>query len=377
MTATIAVFQPYVANYRVPFFDHLQERLRSCGVVLQVLAGRPFGDQALRGDAADLPPYAKAISSREFGVAGRRIVLREIPASARAADLVVVEQARRNVDTYQLFLPQGLRLMKHVALWGHGPDQVVDSPPFDRRVSLALLRRSDHFFGYTTQSVQWAIANGYPENKCSVVRNSIDVGSLSSEIDGLSDEDIRDYRTRFDLQGRTALVLGGLDAEKRIVEVLSVAEQVAQRVPGFRMLIAGNGRLKSLVEDFCQRRPWSHYLGPVHSTDKALALSCSDVIFNPGRVGLVAVDSIVSGKPILTTSSWRHAPEFGYLTPGDSVILVENSEVGFVAGLVGTLGDGALLKSHSEQLRSQLPGFSVEAMADNFAEGCLTALAKR
>jgi hypothetical protein len=45
----------------------------------------------------------------------------------------------------------------------------------------------------------------------------------------------------------------------------------------------------------------------------------SSAIWMPGRVGLVAVDALALGLPVLTTHFPFHAPELEYLVEGRSV----------------------------------------------------------
>lgn len=46
------------------------------------------------------------------------------------------------------------------------------------------------------------------------------------------------------------------------------------------------------------------------------------MLLNPGRVGLVAVDALVLGLPVLTSDAGRHAPEIEYLTEGSDLFTV-------------------------------------------------------
>ena len=45
------IVQPYVPNYRVPFFEGLSTALRESGIILKVVAGQPDAVQAKRGDS--------------------------------------------------------------------------------------------------------------------------------------------------------------------------------------------------------------------------------------------------------------------------------------------------------------------------------------
>ena len=51
----VVIVQPYVPQYRLPFFERLTDTLAESGVELVVAAGSPEGAQAARGDGVDMP----------------------------------------------------------------------------------------------------------------------------------------------------------------------------------------------------------------------------------------------------------------------------------------------------------------------------------
>ena len=137
----------------------------------------------------------------------------------------------------------------------------------------------------------------------------------------------------------------------------------------FRLLIAGDGSDRKLVEGASESMRFIRYLGRVGGREKALAIRSSEVIAMPGRVGLLAVDSLVAGLPIVTTN-WRwHAPEFEYLVPDRNSIVSDDTIDGFVRSMQFVLSDPRRLESLvSECLRSAVD-FGVDAMSAKFLDG--------
>jgi glycosyltransferase involved in cell wall biosynthesis len=57
-------------------------------------------------------------------------------------------------------------------------------------------------------------------------------------------------------------------------------------------------------------------LGRLDGRAQALALRCADVLAVPEWIGLVAVDSLVAGVPLVSTDHPSHSPERDYLADG-------------------------------------------------------------
>jgi hypothetical protein len=140
----VVVVQPYVPGYRVPFFRRLGEQLGEAGIELVVAVGEPGEDQALRGDAVDLPGVTQ-LSERRIGLGGRSVLYRDLHGVLEGADLVVMEQARRNLESYPLLIG---RRPCPVALWGHGRTTTRSARAWEHLLLDRLTLRADWFFAY-------------------------------------------------------------------------------------------------------------------------------------------------------------------------------------------------------------------------------------
>ena len=96
----------------------------------------------------------------------------------------------------------------------------------------------------------------------------------------------------------------------------------------------------------------------------------------PGRVGLIAVDSLTMQLPIVTTSWPWHAPEIEYLTPGENSLVCEDNVEVYSAEVVKLLKNEELLASMKKYCAVESKKYTTENMALNFHEGVLKALAK-
>ena len=108
--------------------------------------------------------------------------------------------------------------------------------------------------------------------------------------------------------------VGAYDSSKLLPLVFAAAEVTHRELPEFRLVIAGAGPLKDVVDDAARRLPFVISLPRADTTALARIGRVSDCLLMPGRVGLVAVDALALGMPVVTTTYPRHAPEAEYLT---------------------------------------------------------------
>ncbi len=369
MTATkrVTILQEYVPAYRAPLFAKMQELAPLHGISLTIAAGRPHGSQAARGDAASQGVDLE-LTQKEWSIAGRRLVVRDVRKIYAQSDLVVVEQARRNFDVYAALLWR----RRKVAMWGHGRDFTREVGPMSQRLSTVLTNRSTWFFGYTTGSIDAVTQGGFDPSRTTALMNSTDTSTLRSQLASISDLEIVAERRRYG-EGPIALFLGGLDSSKRIPFLLEAAASVAKRIPGFSLVVAGAGEDEQLVQRAAVDNSWLHFHEAVHGRDAALLFASADVLAMPGRVGLVAVDALTASLPVVTTD-WRfHAPERIYLD--DTTCVTSGNDV---ASFARALGDLLVDESRRNLMRKAAAkpasALSIEAMAERFIDGLGKAL---
>jgi glycosyltransferase involved in cell wall biosynthesis len=372
MNQTVVIIQQYVPAYRRPFFLALRERLQVADMNLVVAAGRPAVQQAARVDEADLPGLIR-LEDHQITLTGRSIAYRRIGPVIRGANLIILEQARRNVETYELLL--GPRRGRRVALWGHGSTVSREVSRWEHKLLDALTKRADWFFAYTDAGAKHVVSAGFPAERCTVVHNATDTRSLRHAVESVGPELLEAFtRERGLTASSTGLFAGGLDASKRIDFLLGAVSRIAAEVPGFQLLIAGRGSDESKV--IAAQRAGSPVilLGDCRGEALAVAARASDLILMPGRVGLIAVDSFAMGLPVITTSWPHHAPEFEYLTAGVDSIVTEDDVERYASAVISLLKDPGRRRDLQSACLANLSSYSIEDMVSNFADGILAAI---
>lgn len=378
--------QPYVPGYRTSFFNHLQVKLDTAGVDLEVLYGVVPQQQAARRDAAPCA-CAMQVPSRQLPAPGGRSLLwRRVAHRAASADVVVLEQALRNLEAYPLLLRQLMQRAgsnsPRVAFWGHGRTYTKKTSRLQAAAKDAITRQASWFFAYTQGGARHVASCGFPRDRITVLHNSVDTKELEAMRDRADvlgtpehDESVA-LRMQYRLKsGRTALYVGGLDAPKRIPQLLDCAQRLAHCLPGFRLLVAGDGVDRGLVEA-ASAAPNSPVVALGHRSGRSVALlgAVSDVMLMPGRVGLCAVDSFALRTPIVTTDWPWHAPEFEYLEDGRNAVVTRDDPEAYAMAVRDVLNDRARLQNLRESCRCDAAAYTADGMAQRFCDGLLRML---
>ncbi len=380
MSRTVLFVCKGVPRYRVPFFDSLRTTLTSGGVDLRLVYGQGSPREAHRNEGVDVD-WGTRRDSRVVRCGDLEALWQPCLREARTSDLVIVEQASRLLVNYALLTMQGLGGTR-VAFWGHGANlQAHTAAPGSEWLKRRVSQLPHWWFAYTEGSKSRVTSLGYPGDRVTVVQNAQDTEDLTRAVAAIDEPDRRRFREQHDLgDGPVCLFLGSLYPEKRVDFLLEAAARVAASIPGFRLLVVGDGIDRKLVLDATCTSPWIRCTGRLSSLEeRAVALSVSDLLLMPGLVGLVALDSFAAGVPLVTTAVDYHSPEIEYVADGENgVVCPDPDDVdAYAAEVVRLLEDRdarSRLVRGGERAREL---FTLQAMVDRFAGGIHAALETR
>lgn len=311
MTLQIAYTQPYVPKYRVPLFNELAAELAIRGAQLTVFSGSPIGEQAGRNDDAG-GTWQRRIRVSAVPLGRWSLEMREIPRELRQADLVVSELSGANILGWRRAISS-----RPLILWGHGKSYVNDGSWLSDHLEWALARRADHIMTYTPSGARYLTDNGgISGDKVTSIGNSTDTLELRREFLAA--------QKRFDRASRTgpvALFVGALDSTKRIDFVLAAFEQAVALQPRFKLLVAGEGPKAAEIDALASTDSRIVRYRDARGAALAELAVQADVIWMPGRVGLVAVDALAVGLPVHTVAHPYHAPEIELLNDDEVAFL--------------------------------------------------------
>ncbi|WES62861.1 glycosyltransferase [Microbacter sp. GSS18] len=327
--SSVWVVQPYVPGYRVPFFESLAADLATSDVELNVVAGRARDDQLLRGDAAH-PDWLHVARDRQLRAFGRTVTLTSTRRYWRSAAAVVVPHMGSSLDALSaLVVPASAK----VGVWGHIAPYVSPPHPLDAAIEQWQLRRADRVFAYTPGGADFAVRAGVDPIRVTTVMNATNSEDLGARLEAIGGSDTRAFRSKWRLPaGPIVCYVGGLDATKRIALLARALDVLFAKGSNLHLVVAGNGAQVDLLADAVSRGQ-ATLVGHVVDDEKARLLAMSHAIACPGRVGLVAVDGLVAGIPVVTTASSYHAPEIEYLREGESLVTTRDRPSDYAAAL--------------------------------------------
>lgn len=364
---TITFLQPYVPHYRVALFETLAAMLAAEGFRLQVMHPmKTENAQSRRNDAA-LAEWSSTIRSQTFSLGGRSLHYRHVKQIVAASAVVVAELASTNLDTYAL----ALQTKTPLVLWGHGKAYVTKPNRLDQFLELWLARRADHVFTYTDNGARFLTSRGISPDCVSAVNNSTDTAVLKEESSKVSPRQIEQARIAMGTRSnKIALFVGALDESKRLDLLLAASKLARMSMPDFQLIVAGNGPLEDWFDAQLASHPEIIRVPHANRSQLALLGKIAQVCVIPGRVGLVAVDALALGLPLITTDWPLHGPEFGYLTSDVAIVTPQVAEP-LGDALSAILCDKRQLDRRSRAASELALDFSIEIMAVRMRAGLL------
>ncbi|QCY33609.1 glycosyltransferase [Kocuria rosea] len=362
--AKVVIVQPYVPTYRVAFFERLRDKLAAENIECLVAAGAPAVNQAKRGDAAQ-ENWVLQVDNKSLSVRGKSIGLgyRRLP--WKEADAVILGLEGTSLPVYQALMTRR-RTGTRVGLWGHVRPYVTNGNKADLWLEKKQMMNADRIFAYTPGGHNYAVSAGISSSKVTTVMNSIDTAALERARNELTQEVIAQYAREYGINPDKAICfIGGLDESKRISFLREALNELWLKDPSIRLLVGGDGPQKCLLRAAVERGQVVD-MGYMNVRQKALAMSASRCVAMPGRIGLVAVDSLVMNRPVVTTNWPYHAPEAEYLVEGQSRHTSADNPHAFASALLRVVASTETVQSFDYP--------TLEEMVENFASGILNMM---
>jgi len=362
----LVIVQPYVPKYRVPFFSGLVEALDAIGIDCVVAApATPSGGDS-RGDAASGDAWHHITKGKAFSTPWATFTSYGSRRLLHDADVVIVPAAASCLDTHLALARQ--RRGQRVGLWGHIGSYVNESSRLDAVIERRMLRQADHVFAYTQGGRDAAHAQGVDPDAVTTVMNTIDTETLVAAAETLGDAEADEFRELHGMtDGKVLGFVGALDESKRINFLVKVLDELWAIDPAIKLIVGGTGP-DSAMFDLAVSRKQVIRLGYAGTRDKALIARVSEALVMPGRIGLIAVDALAFGLPILSTTWRRHSPEIDYLVEGVDRFTFRDDPRAYAYSVTDWLATG------KHDTGSGLAGVRLEDMISNFRVGVETLL---
>ncbi len=371
----VTMLHDRLAHYRVAFFEHVRSVLSARGVEFHLVHGQASPSEVTKKDEG-MVDWADRVVNRFWRVGGKDLLWQPFPQSLRDSDLIVITQEHRILSHYP-FLLRRKYLNARIAYWGHGRNhQSTAAQGLRERWKRVLLCSVDWWFAYTKSTVDYLTAQGYPESRITCLNNAIDTSGFRQELQAVPAEAINSLRMELQLgeANPVGLYCGSLYQEKRLDLMVAAADVIHQQVKDFRLIVIGDGPSTPDLQVAFAKRPWARWVGIKKGFEKAAYFRLADVMLNPGLVGLHILDAFCAGMPMITTATAKHSPEIAYLENGVNGIITSDDPAEYASAVVRLLNDQEHYRKLSEAALSSSKLYTVEEMANRFADGIYSCL---
>lgn len=363
-------------HYRAPFHNRLRDALRRKDIAYSVIYSSPSPINERQKDTIDLD-WGVCVPCHRTTISGIQICWQSVSKHVLNADLVIIGQESRYLHNYLLIALRYLNLIKRIAFFGHGRNFQSEDRGFKYRLKQKYSLMVDWWFCYTDLSLSAIRELGFDSDRTTVVNNTIDTADLEKDIASISAEELLSLRSKNNIGlGPIGLFIGALHKYKRLQFLIDAACEVRKRIPTFELVIAGDGFSKDLVLNAAAQYDWIHVVPPTFGREKAMLLCCASCVLVPGLVGLVAIDAIVAGVPLVTTSYRYHSPEVAYIVAGETGVIVENYEsiYSYADAVIKLITDGNLCEKPVGARGNYRNIYTIDSMVSRFEAGIIAAL---
>lgn len=361
--ARVVIMQPYVPTYRAPFFAALGARLAEQGHELVIASGEPTGAQAKRGDVAHIQGVRqRTMRARTVRIGNAQIRLVDGRSAWKDADVVVAELAAGASATYGVLLQR----KRSVGVWGHVEAFTAPDTRLTRSLRRWQARKASHVLAYTDVGADVARGWGVDPDRVTALHNTVDVSALSEAVRRVAAEDPMKVRDRLGLgRGPVFAMIGGLDASKRVDLVVEALDLLSRSRPDIQLAVGGRGELEPAFHAAVARGQ-VRLLGYVGDGVKAEIARVATALLNPGRVGLIAVESMAMRLPIITSFGARHGPEYEYLTPGTDSVACPPDAQALASAMIELADKPELAAQLASEAGKKASAFSLQHMVDQY-----------
>jgi glycosyltransferase involved in cell wall biosynthesis len=234
------------------------------------------------------------------------------------------------------------------------------------------------WFAYTPSEAEYLMRLGFAENRITVFYNAIDTAYLTQLRSKISTAEISQFRRHLNVTSdHVCIYIGGMYPDKRMGFLIEACLRIRRLIPDFLMFFVGTGPDAPMVKQFCERRPWALYFGPLFGREKVMVCMLARLLLMPGAVGLAILDSFAMRMPIVTTDFGFHGPEIDYLENGhNGVMIAPATDIDRYASAVAELlTNRERLGEMADNCGHCASRLTIENMASQCLDGILRALA--
>jgi len=360
----VVVIQTTVMHYRVPFFSALRKRLAEENIDLRLIHGRT----ARTDQFSSALPWSESFDkARTIG----KLVFHPVIRPLFEADLIIVEDATKNLTNYLAFLIKSFGTGRF-ALWGHGRNlQARKEGTASERLKVWLGRRSDWYFAYTANVKQDLVSRGYSRDRITNVQNAI---AAPEESPGRNAIEALRRTLSISPDAFVAVYCGNMYPNKQLGLLAECVQIAHRRMPSIRFVLSGGGPDQYIAEELAHKFEYVDFVGPTFDQAKSALFGLSQISLMPGAIGLGILDAFHHSVPPVIVNNKFHGPEIAYLEDKINGLLVDEDPGALAEGICKLAADHSLYRRLQTGCKKTATQITMDAMVERFAGGVVDAL---
>jgi len=323
----VFLFQRIHTHYRVPVFKKLNSKLG--GKLVFAYGQLPKKSYFSEGFDEEFP--FKTVQLKNIWFGGEKAVWQNFTEVFRrygTPQAVISEHSPRILSSYPLFAYCKIKKIPLI-LWGHGGSRersVSKSKRLKDKIHRCLIKKCDAYICYT-DTIKSELSTFTNPKKLFVARNTLDTKKLFAIRNELEKNGKLAIKEKLNLtKSKYICFIGRLFKEKEVDRLIDVFELINKQKPDVGLVIIGDGPEMSHLKIKVKQKGLEDstlFTGEIYDWQKSGEyLYISDLMINPGFVGLSVNHAFCFGIPVVTQESAAngpfHSPEIEYIKDGET-----------------------------------------------------------
>jgi glycosyltransferase involved in cell wall biosynthesis len=264
---------------------------------------------------------------------------------------------------------------KKVIFWGHSRTYTKLKSKLEEKFKLFIAHRAAFYLVYTKEGRDFLVRKGMPSGKIQIVNNSTDIGrfKINRGIDRSFELDKSQLVIGLS-KPPTCIFLGSLIEDKKLEFLFNSVNKIKESLPDFQFTFIGDGSEGKKVSEVALSSDYIQFLGFKNQEEIDKISNQFSLILNPGRMGLIAVDSLMLKLPIVTLRDSYHAPEYEYIKGNFASVSVSGSVKDYANAVINLLNSKEDLQKMRYVCAEVREHYTFEIMVRNFKNGILQVL---
>lgn len=352
----------------MPILEQLNRRL---GGRLVVCSGEPPSGSSHESLLVTRSPSYRQISLQNRWLNGDRLHFQHYAEALSSPDksiVVLAEESPRSVSLPLLLRKASNRGFPTI-LWGHfsSNNRPLGSKNIRDRYRIRMAKNAGALVTYTAEIAE-QLSRVVTPGKVFVAQNTLDTETLFRIQRELDAEGRAAVRRRLGLpEGSVLLFLGRLIREKGTDLLVDTIRALGRS--GTLLLVIGDGPERERICDEAEKAGVkTRFLGAMNDFDQSSPyIYASDVLLNPGYVGLSVIHAFALGVPIVAPlppgTSRFHSPEWSHIrTKSNGVLAADSSARSLAQAVSEILADQTTFSANARDYA--IEHLSVDQMLD-------------